>query len=91
MKSAIQERMEMERRSRKAHRRPINRYLLIRAMKAIEGLTYEDIGGTDREKLDDIYCMAHAALNHCNNNHDGWKKKIITMHKAMVHFGVAEP
>lgn len=74
---------------RKANRCPINRYLLIRAMKAIEGLTYDDVAMSDKEKVSAIYRMAHAALNKCNNNHEDWKHEIIQTHKAMVAIGVS--
>lgn len=86
-----QSREEFERQIAKAKRRPINRYLLMRAMKAIEGLTYEDVAMTPEEKVACIYRLAHASLNHCNNNHDDWKREIIDTHKSMVAMGVSEP
>ena len=83
-------REELDASIKKARRRKINNYLLIRAMKAIEGLTSEDVCMSPENKLSEIYSMAHASLNHCNNNHDDWKKQIIVTHKAMVKIGVSE-
>ena len=75
----------------KANQQPIDPVLLLTAMKAIEGLTFEDVGGPPEEKLADIYRLAHAALNHCPNPHLDWKEEIVKTHKIMVEIGVSEP
>jgi hypothetical protein len=80
---------EFEKSIRRANRRPINRYLVLRALKAIEGIVSEDVAMPLQEKVDLIYELAHAALNKCNNNHDDWKQKIIATHKTMIAMGVS--
>ena len=87
----IHSKKELESLLRKARHRRINRYLLVRAMKAIEGLTYEDVVMSPKKKLELIYSMAHASLNKCNNPHEDWKREIIQTHKAMVKIGVSIP
>ena len=74
---------------RKGNQQEINLIAIIRALKAIEGLTSEDICGTPQEKMGKIYSLAHHALNHCagcgRNETD-----IFSEHAAMVYFGQTE-
>ena len=47
-----------------------------KALLAIEGLTFQDVIMSDKEKLSRIYKFAHIALRTCQNDHKIWHKEL---------------
>jgi len=80
-------RKELNEYLQKGNEQEMNLIVLLRALKAIEGITFEDIGGTAEKKLGQIYTLAHNALSDCVGCGCD-QKKIFEAYKAMVHFGV---
>ena len=72
----VHDREELERRVREAHAKLVDPVLVLQALKVIEALTSDDLVMTDKDRLDEIYETAHAALNHCTNDHEDWKARI---------------
>ena len=62
-----------------------------RALRVIEGLTFEDVRGTPEEKMAKIYTYAHVGNGHCENPHEEWRKDLEGAEEALVAMGVAVP
>ena len=59
-----------------------------RALRVIEGLTFPDITGDCRKKLDQIYRFAHIGMGDCENLHEDWCEELLETEKGLVGIGI---
>ena len=62
-----------------------------RALRVIEGLTFEEVANSPEEKLEKIYKFAHIGLGTCKANHSPWLEELSETEKALTEMGVIGP
>ena len=65
--------------------------LKMKALIAIEGLTFPDVAMSDEEKLTDIYKFSHIAVGRCSNKHEDWHIELDNCIKFLEKAGITNP
>ena len=61
-----------------------------RALRVIEGLTFEDIIMEPEKKLEKIYMFSHVGNGHCKNPHDDWRKLLEEAERGLIEGGIMD-
>lgn len=62
-----------------------------RALRVIEGLTFEDIAMDPMKKLEEIYTYAHIGVGRCKNPHLDWREQLVEAEQALIEMGIMGP
>ena len=64
--------------------------IALRALRVIEGLTFEDIATLPKKKVEEIYMYAHIGGGHCGNPHPDWRRTLAEAEEALIKAGVID-
>lgn len=62
--------------------------IALRALRVIEGLTFEEITTLPKEKIEEIYMYAHIGGGHCGNSHSDWREALMKAEEALIELGI---
>ena len=62
-----------------------------RALRVIEGLTFEEVANSPEEKLEKIYKFAHIGRGACKANHSPWLEELAKAEVALTEMGIIGP
>ena len=61
---------------------------LLRILKTIEGITFEDFAISPEKKVEMIYRFAHIGVGSCQNKHEDWIKECEQTGKSLRQMGI---
>ena len=62
-----------------------------RALRVIEGLTFEEVVNSPEEKLEKIYKFAHIGIGVCKANHSPWLEELTETERLLAEMGIIGP